>query len=689
VTYVIKTHEIIEKNIKKTVSGKILLTTVKNEGEYIYDYGSEIQIRGELIEPRGKRNPGGFDYRRYLAQSGISATVFARHNNIELGNDSRKSILVKTGLVLRKRIVNVINRSLPEQQAGLLNGMLIGYRKGLSEEVMEAFSDSGLVHIMAVSGANIVFIVFPLIFVLRKLRISQRAANLIVIGVLIVFVYITGLEPSVVRAVIMAVTILIGQIIHREGDIYTSISLAAILMLIHNPNILFNVGFQLSFVATLSLVMFSKNIKDFIKLKHIPDYMADVLSATLSAQLGVLPLSALYFNKVSMISIISNIIVVPVLELITILGSVMALLGQISIVISRIIGYVNCVFLSFVLYTVKLSSSVPYAVVQIITPPASLVVLYYIFILFFIWFKPGRNIRIKPFYYLVAWALIFVICVIYAFIPKSMEVVFIDVGQGDSALIKTYRGVSVLIDGGGSSEGKTEEHNIGETVIIPFLLDQGVSKLDLIIATHAHNDHVQGLVPVLETFKVENVVLPEYEGINSDFKEIISICNQRKININAVKTGDIIKLDDKTYFDVFSPTNDTDINITSLNNTSLVLKLAYKGIRMLFTGDAEKDVEERLVSRGKDISADVLKVGHHGSDTSTGEDFLERVNPRAAVISVGRNNFGHPSETVVERLKKSGAVLFRTDEDGAITIKTDGRKMWFIKTVNVKENGVW
>jgi competence protein ComEC len=688
VAYVIKTSEIIEKDSKKVVKGRLLLTTLKDEGQYIYDYGSEIQIKGKIVQPTAKRNPGGFDYRRYLAQSDISATVFARQYNIKLGEDSRQSVLVKTGLVLRQRIVEVINKSLPEQQAGLLNGMLIGYRKGLSKEVQDAFSDSGLTHIMAVSGANVAFIVFPLVFVLRKLRIPQRASNVLVIGVLIIFVYITGLEPSVVRAVIMAVTILIGQIMRRDGDIYTSISFAAILMLLHNPNNLFNIGFQLSFVATLSLVMFGKNIKGFIKLMHIPDCVADVVSATLSAQLGVLPLSVLYFNKVSLISLISNLVVIPVLELITILGSIMALLGQINIFISQLIGYVNCVFLSFVLFTVKLSSAVPYAVIQVTTPSAWLAVLYYTIIIFLLWYKPSRKIHIKPVSYVASCTLIILICIIYAVLPKAMEVVFIDVGQGDSILIKTYKGVAVLIDGGGSS-GDSGDSSIGNTVIIPLLLDMGVSEVDVVIATHAHNDHIQGLLPVLEAFKVQNVAIPGYEENYNDFKDVISVCKQKNIDVEALKMGDCIKLDDKTHLNVLNPADSMASNKPSLNNTSLVLKLSYKDVQMLLTGDAEKEVEERLISSGIDINAEVLKVAHHGSDTSTGEDFLEVVNPKAVVISVGRNNFGHPSESVVERLKKSGALLFRTDRDGAVIVKTDGRKLWFTKTINNQEVGVW
>jgi len=683
ISYVIKTETVSRKGERREVRGRILLTTLKNDDKGpIFEYGTEIQVRGQLNAPRGKRNPGGFDYRNYLAQSGISATVFAREFNIYVGERRRGELLTRAGLMLRDRIVDVINKSLPEQQAGLLNGMLIGYRKGLSKEVQEAFSDSGLTHIMAVSGANVAFIVFPLVFVLRKLRIKQRTSNFLIIGVLIVFVYITGLEPSVVRAVIMAITVLTGQIIRRDADVFSSISFAAILMLIYNPYTLFNIGFQLSFAATLSLVMFYRSIRNMIKMKFIPGFVADTLAATLSAQAGVLPLSLLYFNKISLISIISNLVVVPVLELITILGSIMAVLGQLSIALSQMVGYVNCTFLTFVLYVTKISAGLPYAVVQVVTPSVWLVILYYIAICFLLWYKPMVKLKIRPLYYAAFFGAVAAAFFIQALIPRGLEVVFIDVGQGDSAFIRTCSGRTVLIDGGGSDSKDDSETNIGETVVIPFLLDYGVSSLDLVIATHGHNDHIQGLIPVLEEFGVENFAMPDYRGPKEEFKALLDICASRKIQVKTLKKGDKIKLDDKSFFDVLSPSKDLVYDVASLNNSSLVLKLVYEDVKVLFTGDMEKEAEDLLLDSPCDVRADVLKVAHHGSDTSTGFEFLRAVAPEAAVISVGRNNFGHPSGVVLKRLSGEGVLIFRTDEDGAVILRSDGRKISFTRTVN-------
>lgn len=673
VSYTLRTKEVSFKedpqNIKK-VDGKVLFSTLNSGKVPILEYGRAVEISGRLNLPKGRTNPGGFDFRRYLGQSGISATVFAAERNIHPKSINKGNILVKAGLFLRTRIVNVVNNSLPPQQAGLLNGMLIGYREGLSEEVQEVFSNSGLTHIMAVSGANIGFIVFPLIFVFKKLRLRQNIANIIIINILVVFTFITGFEPSVLRAVIMAVVILVGQIIKRETEVFTSISFAAIVLLLYNPGNLFNIGFQLSFTATISLVLFYKNIKDKINFKFVPEFITDVLAATLAAQLGVLPVTVFYFNKISVVSVLSNLIVVPVLEFITILGSLMAVLGQIHIVFAKLIGYPNNALLSFVLFATKTTADFPSAVVRATTPSIILIIAYYIVIVFAFWYKPKYKVKAAFKHYVLTGMFVLTLISINIFVPKGLEVVFLDVGQGDCAFIRTGTGKTVLIDGGGD--------NMGESVVIPFLLDYGVSSLDLVVATHGHDDHTQGLISVLEEFKVDNIVIPDIppkEGI----VKLIEIAEDKEIDIGRCSKGDLIRLDDKTHFDVLHPKSDSYIEKSPLNNNSLVLKLNYKRVSVLFTGDIEKEAESTLVEDGVNIEADVLKVAHHGSSTSTIPEFLDRARPAAAVISVGRNNFGHPSSEVLELIKDKRINVLRTDRDGAVILKTFGDRIRLIR----------
>lgn len=663
------------------IKGKILLTTLLRKESGLLDYGRELIFGGILSHPKGVRNPGGFDYRRVLAQKGVGASVFAYPYAIEAGKDARGNLLVLAGLQIRNRIVVVIENSLPRQQAGLLNGMLIGYREGLSDEVQEAFSNAGLTHIMAVSGANIAFLILPLSILLKLFRIRKRAANLMIIGFLVLFVFITGFEPSVLRAVLMASVLLLSSVLYREPDTYSALAVSCLILLAASPCMLFNVGFQLSYGATLGIIMLYKNIREMIRHRFIPGMVAEVFAAAMAAQLGVLPVIMLHFNKVSLISILPNMLVAPMLELITILGTLMAILGQFSIFLSRIIGHMNNIPLSTVLYITKWSAGVPFATVKTITPPIVLVAAYYIVIWFLLWYKPMKGIKLKSRHTAIVLSFAAVIFLSGSLQPGRLDIVFLDVGQGDSAFIRTYTGKTILIDGGGSSNSKTISKT-GEKVVIPFLLDSGVSSLDAVIATHPHSDHIQGLQDVLKLMKVKRLILPSLAD-ESGFSDLIQMAQSRDIPISRCSSGDILRIDDKTTLKVLSPEPNCPVEQETFNNTSLVLKLCYDQTSVLFTGDAEAEVENKLLAEAEQLGAglleaDVLKVAHHGSNTSTSKAYLELVDPEAAIIGVGRNNFGHPSLQVLDLLDRYGVACFRTDECGAVILRSNG------KTIKIK-----
>lgn len=683
VSYVVNVNEIRSNKDFVKKNGKLLLTSAMNSSRLL-DYGREVEFAGRLELPKGVRNPGGFDYRRYLSQKGVSAVVFAMDYNINAGKDRSASFLINTGRMLRLKIVGVIEKSLPRQQAGLLNGILIGYRDGLTEEVKDAFSDAGLTHIMAVSGANVAFLVLPLVFIFKKLRIRQNISCILTIAFLVLFVYITGFEPSVLRAVLMGIIILLGKILMRESDVYSAVALAAIILLLCSPYMLFSIGFQLSFAATLSLVMLNKRIKELLSFKYLPAAAKDVLAATLAAQLGVLPVTVYYFNKLSVISLISNLLVVPLIEIITILGMAMAVFGQLCIIFSQLLGYVNCLLLSFVLFVTKVSSEIPFATIRLVTPSIIMVVIYYSAVWFLLWYAPRRKIKVKLRY--IAAAVLMAATLMFAsfLIPGKLEVTFIDVGEGDSALISTYSGQKVLIDGGGSTNPQVLSA-VGESVVIPFLLDKGISQLDAVIASHGHTDHIQGLLPVLEQFKVKNLIIP-YVQNDKEFTSLLKAAGEKSVKIRRCSGGDIIILDRKTVFQVMNPKKEFCVDNScednsSLNNTSLVLKLIYGETEVLFTGDAETEIEEELLKRNAPLKSDVIKISHHGSDTSTSIKFLDSVCPDAAVISVGKNNFGHPSPVVLQRLEEKGIMLFRTDECGAVVLTSNGKSIRIGRTV--------
>ncbi len=688
VSYIVQASSIkkIGENQYRALRGKILLSTPRDSEQPLLEYGREITFEGRLTEPGRARNPGGFDYRLYLAQKGAGACVFAYHYDIVVGEGVRGNFLIKAGLTIRSRIVYVIENSLPKQQAGLMNGMLIGYREGLSEEVKAAFSDAGLLHIMAVSGANVAFLVIPVSFLLKMLKVRKKAANLMIIAFLNLFVCVTGFEPSVLRAVFMACVLLLSALIYREPDVYSAIAVSCIIMLIINPCMFFNIGFQLSYTATLGIVMLYGNISRLISCRFIPKKAADVIGATLAAQLGVFPITLIHFNKVSVIAIIPNILSAPLLEITTVLGAVMAVVGQFSLTLSRLVGYLNNIFLSALLYITKWSASVPYASVRTITPSLALAVIYYLLIWFFLWYAPQKGIHVKLKHTAAAFLItcaIFTVCLIR---PGVLNVVFLDVGQGDCILVRTCSGRTVLIDGGGSTNPAMDS-KVGELTVVPYLLDSGTGCLDAVIATHAHSDHVQGLIDVIDMIKVRCLIIPSLEDM-SYFDELLNAAFKKGIPVSACSSGDMIKLDDQTEMHVLSPENDCSADEKTLNNTSLVIKLCYEETSILFMGDAEMEIEEKLIKKnaalpesGSLLDADIIKIGHHGSNTSTCEAFIEMVDPDAAVISTGRNNFGHPSQRVLDVLEKNGVRTFRTDMCGAVVLVSDGRRIRIKRTV--------
>lgn len=681
---VLKNIEKIDTDETYAVNFKTQVLVSGNQSPEIR-YGDYIIVTGSMTRPERQRNPGGFDNRLYLAQKRVCSIVRASGENLAMTGENKANLLIKTGYVLRDSIVDTVNRCMPAQHAALLNGMLIGYREDLGEEVEKAFRDAGLLHIMAVSGANVAFIVLPLLFVFKRFGLNKIASCSLIIAFLAVFTCVTGFEPSVVRAVIMADTVLVGRMLRRETDIYTSISFAALLMLLYNPFILFNTGFQLSYAATISLCLFYANIKKALAGVRLPvitrlaetarlsettklpvaarltETIKDTLAGTLAAQLGVLPLSASYFNSISLISLFSNLVVVPLTGIITIIGLFMAFAGSVWLIPARIMGHVNYSLLSIILYTVKYSSRVPFAAVNTPRPSAFFIISYYFCLFLFIWFFPNLSVRKK--YVARAASIIFsafiAVSALKAFMPKPLKVVFIDVGNGDSIYIETPNNLRMLVDGGNGGK------------VIPCLLYHGTFKLDIVFATHDHADHIGGLPEVLEQIDVANLILPGHTH-QPDFEILTDIAEKKGIKVHYLNAGDTIVGRGDLRIEAVHPGTDASFEG---NNGSLVLRLLYGEAEILFTGDIESEAEGTILTENWDINADIMKIPHHGSRTSSTDEFLDRVNPKAAVISAG-GMYGHPSLEIVDRLRVYGIQVFRTDSDGAIILETDGRKIW-------------
>ncbi len=680
-SYIVEVKRVTNSRLVVNTNSRALLSVYGSKhSNNIYRYGDIIRGTGKLVLPSQSRNAGAFDYRRFLSSQNIYSTITVFPSDISSPGQAEINPLIRLSLYLRDRIISMVDLSLPAEQAGLLKGLVIGERSGLSEDVKQNFNDSGLTHILCVSGANVAYIAGACIFLLGILKVGQPYSNLITMAVLVLFVLITGSSPPVVRAGIMGIMLLSAGVFGRKSDALNSISAACLAILLFNPLCIYDIGFQLSFAGTTGIVLFYKTLVN--SLSFLPRIINEVLSVSLAAQFAVNPIVAFYFNKISLVAIITNIVVVPVTGIVTIIGFIMSLAGQVSIFISQLLGGLNYFFLSFMLWVSEVSSNLPYACVQVITPSLLFILLYYsvLYVLLrYIPFKKPGPLFSKLFY--TATAVVLIFSLISYSLPRPLQITFLDIGQGDCAVIKTPSGKTCLIDGGGTFPGSMGNSDPAKT-IIPFLLDSGSSSVDLAILSHPHGDHIQGLIHVVKKLRVKRLILgPQFQP-NMDLDNLIKLCSQRETEIYYVSKGDLFNIDHVQFQTLHPAESNIFDSDSALNNNSLVLRLIYKNTSILFTGDIESDAEKHILGSTFLLDSDILKVAHHGSRNSSSQDFLKTVSPSVCVVSTGRNSFGHPSQETINRIESSGSRLYRTDLDGGISIKVYNNRFKVIPTIN-------
>lgn len=622
--------------------------------------GDYVSINGVISIPKPARNPGGFDYSIFLKKNGIEAVMSIQGYEVNIIGKSSLNPFQKIVQALRERIEKNYINSMPEQDAKFIISIILG-NNVLDDDILNQFRTIGISHIISVSGMHVAVIIGFIMFILGLIKIKRYKVP-IVTAIIVFYAILTGGMPPVVRSVIMASTALIGSAVGRNNNPVNSISFAAFVILIANPLMLYDIGFQLSFISTLAILYFYKPVKE--RLSELNSKLRDLIAVTIAAQIGTIPLTMYYFHSISVVSILSNIIIVPITDICVILGFLSAILGLILPALALIINYANIPVVEIILYITKLINSIPYASINTVIPPLYIIVLYYaILIIAFSGIDKKLKLRLT-----FAVLLIVALISIYNYVPKNLEVTFLDVGQGDSTFIRTPNRKALLIDGGGKPAISGSSFDVGHDIVLPFLYYKGVLKLDGIFISHTDTDHIGGILSLIKEIKVDKIFIGEQKVTDDNFKALMKIAALKNIPVVFLSRGDEIKVDN-VVFDVLSPGEFIEEN--PINNNALVFKVVYKNAEFLFTGDIEKEAEEKL---GKsDISSDVLKVAHHGSNTSSTRDFINKVKPKICVIQVGKNNYGQPDADVLKYLN-SVSKVYRTDEDGAIIIKTDGNK---------------
>jgi len=714
VFYLLQARELLSGAERRTVTGMVRLQV--KESNQVPGYGDVVKASGLLARPELPGNPGGFNYRTYLERQGVRVVLMVRgEKSVEKTGSSVANPLLNAALRLKQKLSSAAAASLEPAQAAVLNGIVFGTQGLIDRQTRQAFTETGIVHILSVSGLHIGLVLGGMVGLLRLLRLPPGLTVPVVTPVLFFYVLMTGFNPAVLRAAIMALLLLWAHHLGRDRDWPTTMALAALVILLWNPLQIYHPGFQLSFAATWGILYLSPVLYNTCAglLKVLPDGLArpisQALAIPLAAQLATIPLVAWYYNLISPVSILANLMVIPIVGIIMLLGVIAAILGLIWLPLAALVNVSNGVILDFFMASVSFFQGLPGAVFYLSTPPEILAAAWYGGLIVVRWLHSGGSSpavkeRVKG-WVMVGLALGAALFLIWMPLAggKGMTVHFLDVGQGDSILVQTPSGKNMLIDTGGRRDEFQTGTGVGDQVVTPYLRKIGVRRLDVLVLTHPHEDHAGGAAAVIKNFPVRLAVVSQIEDVANESREgseagettavkkkgkndsgeevplaYIMLLEKMAAGGIAVRTagaGDIIKLDRETEIEVLSPGVMTGKAISNLNNCSLVLKLTYRQRSFIFTGDVEVEAQSRLIQEGADLRADVLKMPHHGS-RSLLPALVEQVNPEAAVISVGaHNNFGHPAQSTLDTLNRAGVQVYRTDRDGAVIFKTDGRRL--------------
>ncbi|MNK49909.1 ComEC family competence protein [compost metagenome] len=629
-------------------------------------YGQRVRIHGSLKLPSGAQNPGEFDYRAYLARNAIFAVMNARQ--VQVLPEEPAPSLIGGAIALKNDALALLSRHLPPAQAALLGSLLFGDGASpLDPETAETFRALGLAHVLAVSGAQILFLWGMLKGLLEAYRLPLWAGVVIGCASLWGYATMTGLPPSVVRATWMGCALIIGWAVSRPWLRYLTLEVVVIGMLLYRPSLLFDVGFQFSAIATFALLHTSPKLLPLFR--RLPEVVAQALAMALAAGLWVLPLQVFHFGQLSPYSLPLNAITCFMVEAVTVLGFVAVLGGSLS----ELLGHhlLSGCYLLLEAFTGIVSATLPLPAASqyLRIPPPWWLGLAYLCLAGGIALIGRGNLR------RAAWLGFFPIL---AFVtwdrtdrPRDLEIVALAIGQGDALIVRTPAQRWYLIDGGPCWEGG----DAGSRTILPYLRRRGCKQLDGIILTHGHDDHAGGLASVTEGLPVAAAWDSGQAGSSPAMQHWLERVLERRIPLIPVKEGMRAELESGLSLDVLGPPDSAHRGSRSdANNNSVVLRLRYGSFSMLFAGDLETEAENHLLEHPERLRATVLKVAHHGSRYGSGREFLSAVRPQASVISVGaQNSFRPPAVETLARLRPYGRI-YRTDQHGAVTIRSDGSR---------------
>ncbi|MDZ7659891.1 DNA internalization-related competence protein ComEC/Rec2 [Fodinibius sp.] len=635
--------------------------------------GNNITFEATVYPLEDKRNPSQFNYKQYLASQDIYTQVGIQQiiSITPVNNIWRWSYF-------RKQVLNAIDTNFSKESASLAKALLIGYKNELAREEKISFSRAGLSHIMAVSGLHVGFLLFPFWLVIPffwTLKYGKQIGITLLIIMLFIYAGLTNFSPSVTRASLVGILLAYGKLFHKVRDSKNLTAVAALIILLINPSDLFSIGFQLSFGAVYIILLTAPVIQRWLPAWiRFRWYGKPIMIIIISfiVQIGLFPLLAYYFGEFSLVGPLANAFVIPFLGIAVPLGLALLLIAPFASDLAQTLNYPVDIFLKWLHYFVDFAASLPWSWIQVHVD-SLLFFGIWIAIIFLIASLPIPKLRWK---FLAL--LLLVSClhqgnrVIQKLSPATLNLTFFDVGQGDAALVTTPNNKHFLIDAGRWQP----DYNSAKYIIIPHLKEQGIEKLDAIFLSHPHADHIGGILEIIDSIPVDTIYNSGTDYDSQLFKTYNKKAVENNIPIKPLKAGDKIYIDPAIPIFVYGPQE--SVAQSNVNNRSLVIELIYGDTEFLFMGDAEHRQEENLLKHYPEmIDTDFLKVGHHGSKTSSSSLLLQSTTPQAGVVSLAkRNRFGHPHRQATRLLHKYIPNLYFTSLEGAVQFYSDGENIY-------------